>query len=283
MNAFRVFPIAILFLQVLVSESYAEDSATPVGANDPDGRFLVFDGTLYQSKPDLARHGVLPVHIIYAGDFWDPNADRDLLPEQSRVINLAERAQSADSLTVIDIEHWPTRSRDGAVEESIAKYREVLRMFRSAEPQLRLGYYGVPPIRDYWRAIEGQQSNAYAEWQIENDKLRILAQDVDVLFPSIYTFYEDREGWKNYAIAQIAEARRYATGKPVYAFIWPEYHGSNKLLGGTNIEAEYWALQLETLRQHADGIVIWGGWQQEWDEDAPWWRETKSFVSKIGE
>ena len=38
------------------------------------------------------------------------------------------------------------------------------------------------PIRDYWRAIKGEGSEEYMEWQAENDKLKLLANVVDVIF-----------------------------------------------------------------------------------------------------
>jgi hypothetical protein len=61
-----------------------------------------------------------------------------------------------------------------------------------------------------------------------------------MFFSILYTFYADRQGWVAYAIAQISEARRKAKGKPVYAFIWPQYHESNQLLGGQFLDADYW-------------------------------------------
>jgi hypothetical protein len=95
---------------------------------------------------------------------------------------------------------------------------------------------------------------------------------VDALFPSIYTFYTDRQGWVTYAIAQITEAKRKAKGKPVYAFLWPQYHESNLLLGLRPLDSDYWELQLNTVAQHADGVVIWGGWgangPELWNEEA---------------
>jgi hypothetical protein len=39
-------------------------------------------------------------------------------------------------------------------------------------------------------------------------------------------------------------------------------------------------MELETARQSADGIVIWGGFQQTWDNDAPWWLETQKFLKE---
>jgi hypothetical protein len=111
----------------------------------------------------------------------------------------------------------------------------------------------------------------------ENDQLRSLAGAVDVFFPSLYTFYPDQAGWKKYAIAQIEEARRYGGGKPIYVFLWPQYHESNRILGGSYLPADYWLLELETAREYADGIVLWSG-SSKWDEDAPWWKVTKEFV-----
>jgi hypothetical protein len=33
-------------------------------------------------------------------------------------------------------------------------------------------------------------------------------------------------------------------------------------------------------KTYADGIVIWGGYQQQWDDNAHWWMETKKFLQK---
>jgi hypothetical protein len=111
-----------------------------------------------------------------------------------------------------------------------------------------------------------------------------IATQVDALFPSIYTFYTDRQGWVTYAVAQIAEARRKAHGKPVYPFLWPEYHDSAPLFAHSPIDPDYWELELNTVYQHADGVVIWGGYSNgpdPWNEDAPWWQVTKRFLNRI--
>jgi hypothetical protein len=58
----------------------------------------------------------------------------------------------------------------------------------------------------------------------------------------------------------------------------------------TNYSAASFSMQttgveLLTVRQYADGLVIWGGWgtggPQPWDEDTPWWQVTKRFLSRI--
>ncbi len=247
--------------------------------------FVVFDGTLYRHKPDLLRYGIQPIRIIYEGQLWNPGQDKDQLPERGLVRRLALEAKAAGTVTVLDIEHWPLRGDPGIVESSLTKYLTVLRWFRQAAPHLEVGYYGTPPIIDYWRAIKDISSSEYLAWQTENNRLAPLAEQTSALFPSLYTFYADRRGWGIYAVNQITEARRYSGELPVYVFLWPQYHESNQVLGGRDLDPGYWKLQLEMASQYADGIVIWGGWGRDgpvdWNDHAPWWNMTKTFLRTV--
>lgn len=249
--------------------------------------FMVFDGTLYANKPDLAQYGIQPVNIAYAGQFgneWYKNATR--LPDKTAVQKLAREAQAKTSPVVIDIEHWPLQGDPNQVRDSLSKYMTVLQWFKEAAPGLAVGYYGAPPLRDYWKTLKSPTSKEWASFAGENDRLKPLAGAVDILFPSLYTFYTDRGGWVRYAYGQIAEARRYGNGKPVYVFVWPQYHESNLSLKGAFLPADFWRLELEMARQYADGIVIWGGWRKDnqpaqWDNNAAWWTVTKEFMKKV--
>ena len=246
--------------------------------------FLVFDGTLYSNKPDLSAYGIRPITLVYAGQFgpdWYNQVDR--LPDLQAVQAVAREAQQKGHGVVLDIEHWPLNGSPDLVRDSLTKYMTVLKWFREAAPGLPVGYYGAPPLRAYWSAIKDTSSHERQSWMEENDQLRSLAGAVDVLFPSLYTFYPDLAGWRAYAIAHIEEARRYGGGKPVYVFLWPQYHESNLTLGGRYLPADYWLLELETAKAYADGIVIWGGWGSDnrpvkWDENAAWWKVTKEFM-----
>ncbi|MBA5867060.1 MAG: hypothetical protein GDA67_10260 [Nitrospira sp. CR1.3] len=249
--------------------------------------FQVFDGTLYSNKPDLSQYGIRPIAIAYAGKFgldWYKQADR--LPNVESVRAVAREVRQQGNVAVLDIEHWSLKGLPDSVTDSLAKYKTVLGWFQEAASNVSVGYYGSPPIRDYWRAIRHKTSREYQAWMDENDQLRPLASAVDVFFPSLYTFYPDQTGWKTYAVAQIEEARRYGNGKPVYVFLWPQYHDSNRQLGGQYLPDDYWLLQLRTAKEHADGIVIWGGWGGNnrpagWDEHAPWWKVTKGFMKTL--
>jgi hypothetical protein len=251
--------------------------------------FLVFDGTLYSNKPDLLAYGIRPITLVYAGKLgpdWYKQTGR--LPDLQAVQAAAREAQQKGHGVVLDIEHWPLKGSPDSVRDSVTKYMTVLEWFRAAAPNLSVGYYGAPPLRDYWRAIKNPSNQERRTWIAENDLIRSLAGAVDVYFPSLYTFYPDRDGWKKYAIAQIEEARRYGNGKPVYVFLWPQYHESNHILGGRFLPEDYWLLELETAKEYADGIVIWGGWGNDnrpakWDENAPWWNVTKEFLKSIGQ
>jgi hypothetical protein len=234
-------------------------------------------------KPDLKDFGLKPITVVYPNFMWEGNKvpDTTSLPDSSRINAFARLLNQTTDIVVIDIEHWPVTGDAATVNDSLKKYQTVLKWFKSPAPSLKVGLYGVLPIRNYWDAIQNTDSARYTSWQKDNDRLAPLAQSTDVLFPSIYTFYEDRNGWRKYAIAQIQEARRQADGKPVYVFLWPQFHGSNKTLANTFLPGDYWRMELETARQYADGIVIWCcSNRQTWDGSAPWWLETQKFIKE---
>jgi len=241
--------------------------------------FLVYDSTSFSRKPNLAGYGFPAINIIYSGELWQQGESRDQPPGHDRLFLLGKKVGQDFSPTVIDIEHWPIqRATKAEIQASVQKYLAVMDGLRKGAPNTRFGYYGMVPIRDYWRAIKGPADPEYKQWQAENDALQALADSVDILFPSIYTFYTDRKGWETYAIEQIREARLLAKGKPVYAFLWPNYHDSNKLLGGSPLPADFWQFELETMKRHADGVVIWDGATTPWQDDSSWWQVTKSFL-----
>lgn len=252
------------------------------------GGFQVFDGTLYRDKPDFANYGILPIEILYVSRFWpDTRAvdEMERLPDEERVRRVAREARVKDVPVVIDIEHW---SLDGSEKEkraNLAKYTTVLQWLRNEAPDMHLGYFAVVPMGAYGWALKDPASVEYRLWQSENAKRADLASRVDAVYPQLYTYYPDRQAWVRYAVANLREARRY--GKPVYAFLWPQYSERNKHLGHQYLPADFWRLQLETAARHADGIVIWGGWDSEqwgrarWDESAPWWQVTREFMDGL--
>lgn len=256
----------------------------------PPKPFMVFDATLYADKPDLSAYGIQRMTINYTGEMggqfgsnWWKQIER--LPDKETVQQLARLAQTKAKRVVLDIEHWPLDGDSTQVQKSLSKYMTVLQWFKEAAPGVAVGYYGTPPIRDYWKSLSSPTSKEGRAFAGDNDRLKPLAAAVDILLPSLYTFYTDRGGWVRYAYTQIAEARRYGNGKPVYVFLWPQYHDSNPALKGAFLPADFWRLELQMAKQYADGIIIWGGWggtgPMKWDNNAAWWKVTQEFMKKL--
>ena len=243
--------------------------------------FLVFDGTMYRNKPDLSQFGIEPINILYESRIWEKGASRNELPSKARVQQLVQEL-GATRWLVMDIETWRLHGTDGYVADQVRKYVTVMEWVHEAMPGITAGVFGKTPIEDYDRSTRLPGSWRYRGWQTENNRVTLLAQSVDVLFPSIYTEYPDQQGWVTFATENMKEAKRYS--KKSYVFLWPQYSENNRLLAHQYLPADFWKRQLETVWQHADGIVIWGGWDGkrndflEWDDEAPWWKVTKEFM-----
>lgn len=224
---------------------------------------------LFDSMPN---HGIEKLSIIYDSALW-PVGDTREFPHEA---TLKAAAAKMSGLVCIDIEHWKLRGVTPYERSvNIQKYVDTIKIIKTQSPYIKIGLYLMLPQRDYWTPVGGN-ATSIANWEQENNTLAPIANVVDVIFPSLYTFYNDPLNWAKYAKANIAEAKKY--GKPVYPFIWPQYHNSNAALSGQLIDGPFWALQLQTCKENADGVAIWGGYKVPWDENAPWWTETKLFL-----
>lgn len=222
------------------------------------------------------------------------------VPHEASTRQMARDAKAAGKILVINIEHWPLDVRyygEAAVEESIAKFKQIFDWVRDEEPEVKFGVYMLFPIRDYHSPVRyerynrlqqnerknffhfSQASNQLAAWHAANDRMAELAAMVDYIFPSLYTFYEDQTGWVDYARHNIAEAARY--GKPVIPFLWPLYHGSAPAnLARTPIPQDFWELQLQTVRDLASGAVIWTEYDDtNFDLNTPWVQSVVAFAA----
>ena len=246
--------------------------------------FVVYEGLLYRGMPDLSRHGITKLPIVDRG-IWSALGDK-APPDPEMVAKVVRTFPANTSPIVLDFEGFSLNGTDKLVQESIERIKQISTEFRRQAPDRKIGNYGPPPIRDYWRSIQRDRNNPkFKAWQTENDRLAELEGNMDLLFPSLYTFYNNPTGWQTFAISQICEARRLST-KPVIAFLWPEFHDSGTSNKEPFIDAEFWKLQLTVVKEYADGIVLWGGYDlkqgrpRNWDESAAWWSETKLFMEK---
>jgi hypothetical protein len=250
----------------------AADDSPPPGVKPP---FLVFDGLLYDGRPNSAALGMTPIRGLNP----QGNVVGEKPVDEAHVRAMMQPFHDYKGVIYLDYEDWPLlRVAEPKVAENMQKLTRVMQIAHEAAPAAIIGYYDVIPCRDYWSLIKNNQQ-IIRQLQACDARGDELSQHVDVVMPSLYTFYNDPQGWDIYAGELLNAARRYH--KPVYAFLWPEFHVGNPILKGHNLPANFWRHELEFCKARADGIVIWGGWQEHWDEQAPWWLETKSFLASL--
>lgn len=269
-------------LVVLPGLSQGQNSEVPPqGAAVPAKCLQIFDSLYYTAKTGTRGMNMRPLQPAGALNWWPDRKNTLELPRQADVERWIRKLPRRDLLLAIDLEHWPLRGTHDEMAKVVERYVTLVQWVRQSDYRGPIGFYGLLPLRDYWRAVTDISSTEYRQWQAENDVYRPLAEAVDVLLPSIYTFYDDIAGWERYATANIREAKRLAPTKPVYPFIWPQFHNSNEKLGYQFISGDMWARELQTIALHADGVVLWGS-DSGWDLQAPWWQVTRSFVRDNG-
>lgn len=245
--------------------------------------FVVFESLLFAGSPNLAPYGIRHLRIIDDHELWKTNPDRNSEPSVADIKSSV--AGRSDHLIVLDTEGWDMTGSESTIQISRAKYIAMLEHFRAAAPGTKFGLYSVLPDREYWPALSPRLSDAYKNWQRLNDLARPIVSHVDILFPSLYTFYPDQAGWVRYATENLREARRISNGKPVYCFLWPQFHDDFRLVDG-----DYWRKELEVCGALADGVVIWGGYRMvgdrfeplPWDPSAAWWTATLDWLRAGG-
>lgn len=247
----------------------------------------VFDGTAYVRKPDLSSRGIEKANIIEPDRYWPKGPDDDDLPDPRATQEWLRRIRAKQGLLILDVERWWLGgSNDADVREALRRYITIFDWLRAAGYYDPMGYYGAMPNYNPEGFTHPEGSPQRALWRKENDRIQRLADRVDILFPSLYTYDGDTASWEKRAIATLQEAKRMAHGKPVYPFIWPQYEGVKNPLGLHYMPRDQWARELEVISQNADGMVIWGGIQlhaqdpaPDWDESAPWWQATLEFLT----
>jgi hypothetical protein len=237
------------------------------------GDFPVFDALLQRGKPNLARQGLRPMGAVYG--VWRPDSPHSEVDERGIVAGL-ERLPPDTTTMFVDIEDWPLLgASEDARQRSIDNFLATVKIIRRTLPQVQFGFYGIAPTGAYWPIVD-RKAAELADWRNTDRALLPVVDAVDFLLPSLYTFYDDPAGWRQFALATLEEARVY--DKPVYPFLWFEYFDGNPILRGREVPVAAWEDELRLCREHADGIVLWGGYEQGWSERAPWWQAVLRFL-----
>ncbi len=241
------------------------------------------------------RPAVVYEHAYYPGGQQTADGRPTALGYQYAVQNALDQyfhpvVPATHDLVVIDVERWhvwPWVVGD-AHRASVEKYAEVARETRAGTNQ-PVCVYSIAPsaglLHSNWSVTDPA---VRAAWTAHSDvTTEVLLPEVDALCPALYTYYggtteqalgQSIEQWKGFARETIAEARRMAPGKPVYTFVWPQYHTGGTYKDYRYLEDRYWRAQLELVKEQADGVILWGGWnfttnlQQPFNPNASWYR-----------
>jgi hypothetical protein len=285
MTLFQGVPLALILL------------LASIVAHAADPEFVIFNSIAgYKTgKPDLnGAYGLRPIRVLYAYDLWGPQREskgpwpppNPTPADEVRIKAVAAKleAEMPGGYVMLDVEHWHTRAAfvKEPVNDNIQKLIKLADWVHQAGPSLKVGYFGVIPVDDYTMFAGGPIESVEAFLR-DNQRIAALAPHVDVLFPDIYAITDNYGEWERWARTVLQAAKQY--GKPVYPVLWPEYHANVKRLVGQFIPGPLWSRMLELCREYGNGAVIWatpnlGAGASPWNEDWPWWRETKAFLRR---
>lgn len=242
----------------------------------------IFNGMLHTGMPDLEalyRVGKIPMVIRTNYPGW---TDALGLPTAAWYDAMVSSVVAPRNIVLIDHEAWPYGTQ-AERQATAAKYVTLYHEIKFRKPQWRIGWYCDPVRRDFWNAIKDRGTNEYKTWQgINTDLGAVMAPYTDVYMPSMYFFYTrdaasstcDYVG--QYIHENLREAKRIRRlyGKlesPIYPYIWWRKHDETR-----DLDADVWETIVRTVLEEADGLVLWGGWQVPWDENAAWWVTIKA-------
>lgn len=228
--------------------------------------FSMYDNMFYKEKPDTTQAGLIPSNVIYENKIWPNHQVFGMLPDHDAFLALVRSTNINPGPLVIDIESLSLRLSPDSARRNAALLAKLADWAREGAPGKIIGFYGTNTLSDI------PESNFAAAKE--------LAGHVDAFFPSLYTFDDDRERWAKRAQTSLQQSRALDPKKPVYFYIWPQYHvGSARAL--RYVPGDYWKFQLETARQYGDGVVIWGSSSYLWNPSSGWWEATQEFATAL--
>lgn len=260
-------------------------SSTIVAVENPTKNntgFKTYYSFLFTGEPSLSQYNMMPAFVSGTGFNSLGEYGPGVNPDVQSVYSTANYvASSGNELFNGDLEAWPIDYRSGQpqqIAENISKFEEIVKWVHEVQPQLLVGFYGLVPL-GLWSPAWGEvnyvtDSAAFSAWKNANEELTGLVENLSYLSPSLYNDIQTPYNWSQYAIATINEG--HALGKPVYPFLSMYYYTYPQ--SGVLVPPYIWALNLYVVGRHANGTILWGGYQDQWSNTAPWWEITQSFI-----
>ncbi len=256
----------------------------------------IFEGLLHTGKPNLEalyRVGYIPMVTRTAGSPAYPGWSDPLgLPTSEWYDAMVAATNPPRNIILMDHEQWPYSTQTER-QATAGKYVILYNEIKARRPGWKIGWYADPVRRNFWSSIKDQGSVEFKAWRSEiNDLAAIMAPFTDVYLPSLYFHYTRDAAPQNldwvttYLITHINEAKRVRRvygrmESPIYPYIWWRRADDVK-----DLDADVWETIVRTVLEHADGLVLWGGFKTTapagplpWDENAPWWVTIKARLT----
>ncbi|MEM6393683.1 MAG: hypothetical protein AAF797_12990 [Planctomycetota bacterium] len=277
-------PVTPAFAQPTPSPPATQPSSQPATAPasqpaaQPPRVPTVYTAFLHGNQPNVWPLGIQRVRVAYPSTLWPgQDADRSRPPRQ-QVVDRIAHARPAHRPLILNIEHWPTRTKNQA-RYTVERFRQTIQSFRQANPDLRIGVYSIVPHRAYWPYQRHPKHIERIRLAERNGWLAPLADLLDFVCPSLYAFYNKPDRWEVYARGMLDAAHAY--GKPVYPFLWHEFHnGGNPQQRTERLPLPFWERCLNLVADHAQGMILWGGFRQQWDPNADWWFAVEQMLAE---
>jgi len=243
---------------------------SPANAADPQKttgkKFLMFDNMAYKEKPDTSPDGLVASNAIYEKQIWPDRRSAGALPEHETFVKLVRGEAKNPGPLVIEIESLSLRGSAELARHNMEILAKLADWSHEAVPGRVVGFYGTNTLSDIPAA--------------NLPLAKELAKHVDAFFTALYTFDDDRTRWEIHALSAHDEARALDPEKPLYFYLWPQYHvGSARAM--RYVGGEFWKFELETARKYGDGIVLWGSPTYVWDVKSGWWLVTEEFAKSV--
>ncbi len=138
---------------------------------------------------------------------------------------------------------------------------EVLSVAKNHRPNVKFGFYAIPG-RKYWKITQ--------EWKEKYSDFVNIANASDILFPSLYLLYSERDtnekGQLQYVQNNVTRALALGveSNRPVYPVIWHRYAVGNKKRGLSLVPLKEMKkhvkqiLEVHYEKKKAESLVWWG-------------------------
>ncbi len=214
----------------------------------------------------LQKNNIQKVGFINDVQFLDPNKPFTFSPLLlDRELTRAFPNTQESGIAYIDLEApyleylMNANINSSEFKRSKKLFLEVLAYAKKARPNVKWGYYYVP-FTTYW-----SRTKAFYD---KDQRITEIIQNSDVLFPSIYIFYnkvnfslENKSYLKENTEQVIRIAQKY--NKKVYPLVMTRYHPSNASIGNETIAETDFRAYIATLKnttyngKSVDGIMLW--------------------------